>query len=166
MNTFYEIQKFNKWYIRLILLIPILIFIGGIITGKLEGEEKIPMIVSVVVVVFIFVLFIFTKLETRIDEAGITIRFFPFQRIYYYVKWDEVSEVSVRTYKPIREYGGWGIRYSLKNGKAYNVSGNKGLQLTLVSGKKFLIGTQKPEQLEAFLHELNASKNINLVTKD
>jgi hypothetical protein len=163
MDKYYEIQKFNKWYIRLILFIPILIFIFGIASGKIEGEEKTPMIISVVVVTFMFVLFLFTNLETRIDESGITIRFFPFQRRYYYVRWDEISEASVRTYKPIREYGGWGLRYSIKHGKAYNVSGNKGLQLTLVSGKKFLIGTQKAEELQSFLKELKESKQIQCI---
>jgi hypothetical protein len=160
MDKYYEIQKFNKWYIRLILFIPVLIFIFGIASGKIEGEEKTPMIISVVVVAFMFVLFQFTNLETRIDESGITIRFFPFQRRYYYVRWDEISQASVRTYKPIREYGGWGLRYSIKHGKAYNVSGNKGLQLTLLSGKKFLIGTQKADELQSFLKELKESKQI------
>ncbi len=163
MDKYYEIQKFNKWYIRLILFIPILIFIFGIASGKIEGEEKTPMIISVVVVAFMFVLFLFTNLETRIDESGITIRFFPFQRRYYYVRWDEISEASVRTYKPIREYGGWGLRYSVKHGKAYNVSGNKGLQLTLLSGKKFLIGTQKADELNSFLKELKESKQIHCI---
>ncbi len=163
MDKYYEIQKFNKWYIRLILFIPILIFIFGIASGKIEGEEKTPMIISVVVVAFMFVLFLFTNLETRIDESGITIRFFPFQRRYYYVRWDEISEASVRTYKPIREYGGWGLRYSIKHGKAYNVSGNKGLQLTLLSGKKFLIGTQKADELNAFLKELKEAKQIHCI---
>lgn len=163
MNTFYEIQKFNKWYIKFILAIPILIFLLGIITGKMHGEEQIPMIVSVVVVVFVFVLFIFTKLETRIDNEGITIRFFPFQRIYYYVRWDEIESAKIRMYKPIREYGGWGLRYSFTHGKAYNVSGNKGLQLVLKSGKKFLIGTQKEAELQKFLGDLKRERGIQSI---
>jgi hypothetical protein len=40
-------------------------------------------------------------------------------------------------------------------GKAFNVSGNKGLQLEFNDGRKLLIGTSKPEELEAFLLQLN-----------
>jgi hypothetical protein len=48
------------------------------------------------------------------------------------------------------EYGGWGIRYSW-NGIAYNTKGNMGLQIVMNTGKRILIGTQKPEELAAYL---------------
>jgi len=32
-------------------------------------------------------------------------------------------------------------------GKAYNVSGNRGVQLELLNGGRILIGSQKPEEL-------------------
>lgn len=145
---------------KLILAIPLLIFIIGIALGKNQSEQGTPMLISSVVVVFVAVLFYFTKLETRLDETGITIRFFPFQRVYYYVKWEELESVQVRKYKPIMEYGGWGLRYSFRNGKAYNISGNQGLQLVLKSGKKFLIGTQKHTELAQFLTQLKAENQI------
>jgi len=34
-------------------------------------------------------------------------------------------------------------------GKAYNVSGNRGVQLEFTDGKCLLIGSQKPEQLDS-----------------
>ena len=51
----------------------------------------------------------------------------------------------MRSYNPIRDYGGWGIRWGTK-GKAYNVSGNRGLYLEFSDGKQLLIGLQKPEE--------------------
>jgi hypothetical protein len=163
MENYYEVQKFNKWWMKLILAIPLLIFIIGIALGKNQSEQGTPMLISSVVVVFVAVLFYFTKLETRLDETGITIRFFPFQRVYYYVKWEELESVQVRKYKPIMEYGCWGLRYSFRNGKAYNISGNQGLQLVLKSGKKFLIGTQKHTELAQFLAQLKTEKQINCI---
>ena len=38
-------------------------------------------------------------------------------------------------------------------GKAYNVSGNRGLQLELSSGKKILIGSQRADELARILQE-------------
>ncbi len=46
----------------------------------------------------------------------------------------------------MKEYGGWGIRYGMK-GMAYNVSGNRGVQLEFETGKRLLIGSQRPEEL-------------------
>jgi hypothetical protein len=38
---------------------------------------------------------------------------------------------------------------------AYNVSGNRGLQLELTNGKKILLGTQRPEEIAQALIHLN-----------
>jgi len=59
---------------------------------------------------------------------------------------DNIISCKIRTYKPIREYGGWGIRFSRK-GRSYNVSGDRGVQLELTEGMLLLIGSQKAEQL-------------------
>ncbi|MHC4643443.1 MAG: hypothetical protein ACYS32_17515, partial [Planctomycetota bacterium] len=67
----------------------------------------------------------------------------------------DLAEHYPRTYKPILEYGGWGIRCSFTGkGKAYNVSGNKGVQLVFTNGKKLLIGSQQPDDLAAAIEEM------------
>ncbi|MBX2959059.1 MAG: hypothetical protein KF732_03800 [Flavobacteriales bacterium] len=61
----------------------------------------------------------------------------------------------VRQYSPLTEYGGWGIRLGLfGKGTAYNVSGNKGLQLEFTNNKKLLIGTNKPNELTETLTKI------------
>jgi hypothetical protein len=40
------------------------------------------------------------------------------------------------------------------SGKAYNISGNKGLQLVFTDGTKMLIGTSEPDALKAVLEVL------------
>ena len=57
-----------------------------------------------------------------------------------------MKQYEVRTYRPIREYGGYGIRYSSK-GKAYNVSGDRGVQIELLNGERLLIGSQRADEL-------------------
>jgi hypothetical protein len=59
---------------------------------------------------------------------------------------EAIQTYEAKTYRPLREYGGWGIRYGAA-GKAYNVSGNLGVQLSLLSGRKIMLGSQKPEEL-------------------
>lgn len=66
---------------------------------------------------------------------------------------DSIRHSEVRTYSPLKEYGGWGIRYG-SNGKAYNVSGNQGVQLEFRDGKRLLVGSQLPLEL---LNALRAS---------
>ena len=47
--------------------------------------------------------------------------------------------------------GGYGIRLWTKYGTVYNTSGKIGLAITLNNGDKFLIGTQKSDELKLFL---------------
>jgi hypothetical protein len=68
-----------------------------------------------------------------------------------------VSEYYARVYRPILEYGGWGIRCGFKGARAYNVSGNKGVQLILQNGKRLLIGSQKPDELVEAINSMMAS---------
>lgn len=64
-----------------------------------------------------------------------------------------MEKCYVRTYSPIREYGGWGFRQALgEKGKAYNVKGNKGIQIQLKTGKNILIGTQKEKDAQQVIN--------------
>jgi hypothetical protein len=84
------------------------------------------------------------KLTTEVRQGGIFIRYFPLFR--QTIPWSQVAGHYTRVYRPIREYGGWGVRYGW-NGKAYNVWGNRGVQLELAQGKRLLIGSQRADEL-------------------
>jgi hypothetical protein len=96
------------------------------------------------------ILFWQMRLITRITDEGIYVRFIPFHFKDQFYPWDSIESAQVRTYSPLKEYGGWGIKYGFNGqGKVYNVSGNEGLQLVFKSGEKLLIGTQKPAEIQA-----------------
>ena len=94
-----------------------------------------------------FPLFMYTiSLDTQVRESGVFIRFWPFHRKWVMFGFDSIQKAEAITYSPLRDYGGWGIRYG-KRVKAYNVSGNKGALLTLKEGNSILIGSKKNEEL-------------------
>jgi hypothetical protein len=90
------------------------------------------------------------RLITRITTEGIYVRFIPFHFKEQFYSWDSIESAQVRTYDPLSEYGGWGIKYGFNGqGKVYNIAGDQGLQLVFKSGEKLLIGTQKPVEIQA-----------------
>ncbi len=123
-----------------------------------DNELIIVFISSVIFFILISLLIGSTTLKTSIDKNGIEYRFFPLHFKTQRINWNSVEKYEVIRYHPIRDYGGWGIRYGRK-GKAYNVSGDRGLQLHLNNGKNILIGTQKEKGLKEFLIELFNLKN-------
>ena len=158
MKIFIEKQKFSQWWLYVIIgasllfmIIPILINSDDIST---DIAAKTSLIISILLIAGAVLFIRMMTLHTRIDDKGIHYRFTPFQGKQYLIVWNDISKVYVRKYNAITEYGGWGFRgYIFKSGgKAFNVMGNKGIQIVLKNGKKMLIGTQKEVEAERILN--------------
>jgi hypothetical protein len=91
-------------------------------------------------------IFAVLKIVTEVRDDGLYVRLFPLP--FRHIAWDKIQSHRVRTYHPLLEYGGWGIRFGI-SGKAYSARGNRGVQLVLRSGRRVLIGSQMPESLDA-----------------
>ena len=156
MKVFKEEQRFTQtWLIVLLafsLIVPIVIIIKEIMTEDIIVSIKQNIVIIFALIISITPIFFF-KLTTRIDEKGVYYKFFPFHFSLKLISWNEISKAYIRTYNPISDYGGWGLKggWSKSKGKALNVSGDIGLQLELKNGKKLLIGTQKKEEITRVL---------------
>jgi hypothetical protein len=157
---FNEEQRFGQWWLWLILLAIngfslskfFLKITGQSFDHQINGTE---LLIFMIVNLLLLFLFLNLRLETIIKEDGIYVRFFPFHLSFIHFKWERISESFVREYNPILEYGGWGMRFGFfGKGKAYNVSGNKGIQLVFTNGRKLLIGTKRPEEVNGVLERL------------
>lgn len=155
---FREEQKFHPiFYIALILpsLSVWVLFILQIFFKKAVGKNPAPDYVIFILFLIIGLLLPYIimkiKLITEIRADGIYLKFVPFHFKYKFFSIAEIDRAEYVTYSPVKEYGGWGIRYG-KNGWAYNVKGNKGIMLYFKNGKNLLIGTQKGEE---FINILN-----------
>jgi hypothetical protein len=86
------------------------------------------------------------KLRVTVDDRQLHVRFSPFVDRAIFL--DDIRSWEARTYQPIVEYGGWGIRRGMfGKGQAYNARGNRGVQLELADGARLLIGSQRAEEL-------------------
>ena len=152
-DDFREEQRFTqRWLLLLIyslwaltLIVPLLVLL----------EKKAVFFIAFLPFLIMFVVALFfriTKFQTTISDEGIYYRFFPFQIKFREIKKSDIDSIEVKTYDPIREYGGWGIRYG-ESGLAYSVKGNKGIYISLRSGFHFMIGTCRPDEAERFLRD-------------
>ncbi len=163
---FSEQQKFKQWWLWIILPVLNFIFILGIykqiILKEQFGDNPMSnsgLVIGLVLMISLTILFGNFKLQTIIKNDGIYVRFFPFQIAYRKYTWDKLINIYVREYNPITEYRGWGLKYGIfGNGKALNVSGNKGLQLVNLNKSALLIGTNKPEEIKEILLNIGQYK--------
>ncbi len=161
---FREKQQFRQWWLWLIILFvvgnSIWITVHQLLanTGFSVENTLVPiLLLALTLSVFGFVLSI--RLDTEIKTDGVYVRFFPIHKKFRFYPWAELEQVYVRKYSPMGEYGGWGLRGIGKN-RALNISGNQGLQLVVKDGRKLLIGTRKPEEINA---ALSSTGQFNIV---
>ena len=182
--TFYEYQRLKRWLILLIFVPVNTVFITGCIMqiglGNYWGNN--PMLDEVLIILTIFmlllmVIMLFANMRTFVDKDGIHIRMWllPFYTKSKSFLWEDISEIAIRKYSPVREFGGWGIRigsfnFGLNLGKikfpatrgiksgfksiAYTMAGNTGIQFVFQNKKQILIGTNRPEELSETLRRL------------
>lgn len=125
-----------------------------------KGDESLAsMIVLLLVLLAMFIatiiLFRYMKLVIEVRSDGLYYKYPPFILKMTSFRKGEIENFKVRTYKPIREFSGWGIKYSWTGaGRAITVKGKTGLQLYLKNGKKVLLGTQRGDALLRAMHKM------------
>ncbi len=156
---FTEKQRFTQWWLWVLLagvngLLVFAVFYQ-VVAGRPFGSKPIGnagLLFTAGSVLLLTALFRSFRLDTAITLAGIQVRFRPFHTTALFYPWSGLSQCYLRAYSPLKEYGGWGLRYSpFGGGTAFNVSGNQGLQLVTTDGKKILIGTRRPAAIAAVL---------------
>ena len=137
---FEENQKFTQWWLWMILL-------SFTIMSVEPFDENAINIYYVLIGIALPLLFYLFELRVKVNEEGLHYQFFPFHFKSHNIKIDEIEKIEAVKYKPLGDYGGWGIRYGFK-GKAYNVSGNLGVKVHLKNGRNILFGSQKHKELK------------------
>lgn len=154
-NRYYESQSFiTKW---LVLLMVVLVgFEMYTIYNRYLDSNTLGFGVAFWILIVVLIGFLFMSLKLTIDQDGILINFLPFAFNKRW-KWEDMDSVSVEEYS-LMDYGGWGYRLSSK-GTAYTTKGKFGIQIVTKSKKRYLIGTQNPEDVKSVLSNFFNLKN-------
>lgn len=153
--AFREVQYFRQPWLLIVMAGIILLNIWGvvqqIVLGQPWGDN--PASNELLLIIFllsgilfpVFILSINLRVEVR--KEGLVYRFFPMHLHDRTIAWQEITGHEMVNYHPLRDFGGWGIRYG-KLGKAYSVSGDQGVLLVLDDGQKLVIGSRDANGLD------------------
>lgn len=144
--VFHEVQRFRQRWIWALL--------GGI-TLAIIVSGPIPWVGLVIIgtiAVFVYGL----RLQTEVRDDGVYLKMWPLHRSYRRFPWSEIERYEQKQYRPIRDFGGWGIRWA--PGKiAYNVSGDQGVWIELTNKRAVLVGSQHPDDFVRAMDEVHDS---------
>lgn len=151
---FRERQYFRQIWLWVVVLGIASIFWAGFVSQVLLGNSFGNKPASDVHMVVLFLLmglglpFFFYRMSmtTVVQPGELQVRFWPFILRPVRIPLHTLRNYGRITYNPIRDYGGWGIRWGMK-GKAYNMSGSEGVLLHFYDKESLLIGSQKAGEL-------------------
>jgi len=154
---FHEEQRFRQPLLWMIVVADVILALGLLgfllvqqFAAGQAGQAGIALVIAfagVAVISLAVVVFLAAcRLITEVRGEGLYLRFIPFHRSMRRVPLENVVKVEARTYHPLFNYGGWGLRRTYK-GRAYNVSGNRGVRLDFADGRHLLVGSQRPDEL-------------------
>ena len=157
---FREVQRLPQWWLWVLVLLVAALgwwaFVEQIVFGRPWGSKPAPDWVVWLVWAFsglvlpIGLLLARLLVEVRDDEILVSFRPLRTRRIDP----KTIQSVDVSTFRPIRDWGGWGIRWRPGKGWAYLAHGNQAVGLTFDEGKPFTIGSQEPEALAEAIRRL------------
>jgi uncharacterized membrane protein YhdT len=153
-SVYTEKQSFWTWWLILLFVIMWMMQLQSIYVSDWKIDNSNYVELGILLCVFLFLAFV--RLHTKIDEKGISIKFFPFVRKKTWL-WEDIDDLYIKEYS-ITDYGGWGYRVG-KNGTAYNTKGKYGLQLLLKNGARLMIGTQNHEELQHIIETFRKTKS-------
>jgi hypothetical protein len=165
---FQEEQKSNLVWLTIVLIISLFSVVAPFAYGvysqevlhKPFGDNPVSTgtliaigLIAVIIIAVVNWIIIKMRLKIKITSEALWVSYPPLAR-WKKITPEMIQRYEIRTYNAIREFGGHGLKKTRKYGASYTISGNVGLQLYFVGGKKFLIGTQKKQALEYAMHKL------------
>lgn len=150
--AFHEEQRFRQPWIWLVVLgVAVLQWWGWvqqILLGQPFGNNPAPdWMVWLFWALFgigLPLFFVYLRLVVEVRDDGVWLRFVPLTKRA--IPFEQIELVEAVDYKPLRQYGGWGVR-GLGSNRAYNVSGSQGVRLRLRGGDIVVIGSRRPQDL-------------------
>lgn len=97
------------------------------------------------------------RLTTSVTRQELAVGYGPLYSVR--VPLTEIARAEALVYRPIRDYGGWGVRGSRRH-RALNVRGDRGILITRRDGTTLLVGSQRPREL------LEALSAVGVTTED
>ncbi|UCE03257.1 MAG: hypothetical protein JSW67_03455 [Candidatus Latescibacterota bacterium] len=149
----------SSWLLRPVILLVMGVFWWGFIQqivldkpwGNNPGPNWLLWLLLPIFGVGFPLFFMSLRLIVEVRSDHVDIRYVPLT--HRRIAFADIERAEPRTYRPITEYGGWGVKGWSRRKVAYSVSGNQGVDLHLRDGTSVMIGSREPHKLARALHE-------------
>lgn len=143
----------NPVYITLLtIILPFILIIAAIFSWSSQ-----PWASLILAAVGMFLVIPNGGQRISVTRDNVTIRWGIVGFTVLKLKMKEITGAELREFSPLKEFGGYGIRFN-REMHAYYMRGSLGVKLDTISGKKYLIGSDHPENLLAVIQTILESQ--------
>ena len=156
-----EVQHFHPFFHALLGAVMALLLWGQVsdlVFHKPLGSKPAPpgglLAMWLLFVVLYLVIF---RLVVRVDEGGVTAEFGYLGWVKFRWGREQIRSCEATTYRPLRDFGGWGIRFGAGGTRCYSARGNRGVLLE-TDNRRVILGSQRPEEFAGAIQGLLVTK--------
>jgi hypothetical protein len=90
---------------------------------------------------------LFGRLRVQVTRSDLLVGFGFVRLIQKRIPYSDIAALETVSYRPLLEFGGWGIRYGRGGKRAWTMRGNRAVRLQLRDGVQLYVGSETPERL-------------------
>jgi len=145
--AYWEVQ--NPVYSRVLaVVVPLLMVVVAA-----TAWSEVPWLSVLIALIGIALALVYGGFRTMVTREAVTVRMGMLGLRLLRLKTADIASAELHSFAPLKDFGGYGIRFN-KEMKAYFLKGDRGVKITTRAGKKFLIGSDKPERLATVINTL------------
>jgi hypothetical protein len=156
-----ERTRYREWspwptFTTVILWIIVPIAVYAVVTDTTEiPSDLLRWTVAFAVIALTWAIWAFLGgLTVLVQETRIVIHLGRTALVRKVVAFDDIAAMRVITYRPLIEFGGWGVR-GTGNRRAWTARGNRAVEITTNDGNELLVGSDHPARLEERVRTLS-----------
>jgi hypothetical protein len=148
-STFVYWDSQNPIYVTILTtVLPVGMIIAGISTWVTQ-----PFISIIVFVVGISLILPLGGQRIIVTKQNVMIRWGIIGLKVLNLEIPEITSAELHEFSPLKDFGGYGIRQNRKM-RAYYLSGSRAMKLETTGGKKYLVGSDHPENLAMVINTI------------
>ncbi len=132
----------NPFYVTLLTTILPLVMLAAAVIAWFDE----PWASFLLLIVGVLLVIPYGGQRTLVTRQNITVRWGIIGIKVLRLKTAEITAVELHDFSPLKDFGGYGIRFN-REMSAYYLRGRQGVKVTMLNGKKYLIGSDHPERL-------------------
>lgn len=144
-----EVQRWPGWVLVMILAALAAATVAILSTPPSDRGLAWALGLGPAVAITLVIALLFDRLRIQVTREAVVVSFGALGWIRKRIGLDQIREMEPVRYRPIRDFGGWGIRFSWTDPskRAWTIRGDRALRLRLSDGTDFHLGCAHPQRL-------------------